>query len=171
MNGKRYRIIFIVYVVFFVLGYLLGSQNQNKVASTHKYLITKDGVFSDSSYWFSIYHDNRYWLVNKSGKVYDVYQDFQGSQFKTSPFVSGIDVDYETGEVDQKMLSFIPKDIPKIIFEINLNEKYITTTKSAVIYLTDIDDIIVCSSVLQTVGEYLDSGKIFLFKDGKLYLL
>jgi len=169
MVRRRYKVIFFVYTMFFVLWVFFALINANREDTSQNTLVTRNDL--PSNYWFMVYYNNRYWLVNKNGKIYDVYQDYTDSQLITSPFVSGINVNYETGELDKKALALIPKDIPKIIFEINLNEKYITTTKSAIIYLTDVDDIIACSSILRTVGEYLDSGKIFLFKNGKLYLL
>lgn len=169
MLKKRYKIVFFIYATSLVLWDFLGLSSLNNVNNLYKSASSKDE--RSSNYWFSIYYNERYWFVDKDGKIYDVYQDYPDSQIKTSPFVSGINVNSETGELDKKMLTFIPKDIPKIVFEINLSEKYITTTKSAIIYLTDVNDIATCSSILRTVGEYLDSGKVFLFKNGKLYLL
>lgn len=167
---KRYKLVFFLYITFFVFlnfsSLSVGGKNNDR------FNFTLEKSKYSSEYWFSIYYKDRYWLVDKNGLIYDVYQESsENSLLKTSPFISGVKINDETGEVDKKMLEFIPKEIPKVVFEINLSEKYITTTKSSIIYLTDIEDVILCLSVLRTVGDYLDPGKVFVFKNGKLYLL
>uniref|UniRef100_A0A7C5YA39 DUF4894 domain-containing protein n=1 Tax=Fervidobacterium nodosum TaxID=2424 RepID=A0A7C5YA39_9BACT len=168
--SKRYNFVFFLYLIFFVFWNVLNLSAVDKNNESSQPTALKHE--SSSEYWFSIYYKDRYWFVDKNGKIYDVYRDYPHDLvFRTSPFISGITVNDETGKLDRELLSFIPKDIPKVIYEINLTEKYITTTKSSIIYLTDVEDIIPCSNVLKTVGEYLDSGKVFVFKNGKLYLL
>ncbi|MEN3041846.1 MAG: DUF4894 domain-containing protein [Fervidobacterium sp.] len=169
-NNKRYKIAFIIYTLLILWSTFLNTMQTKNSKELSRYPIGGENSTS-SNYWFLIYYVDRFWYVNEDGKIYDVCQEYGNICNNISPFVTGIKVDNETGELDRRMLNFIPKNIPRIIYEINLNEKYITTTKSAIIYFTDISDIDECSSVLKTVGDYLDSGKIFLFKNGKLYLL
>ncbi|MCX7653181.1 MAG: DUF4894 domain-containing protein [Fervidobacterium sp.] len=169
-SNKRYRIALVVYTTLILWSIFLSTIRTKDVEELFKYPSRGENSTS-SDYWFLIYYVDRFWYVNKDGKIYDLCQEYGNVCNNISPFVTGIKIDNETGELDRRMLTFIPKDIPRIIYEINLNEKYITTTKSAIIYFTDINDIDECSSVLKTVGDYLDSGKIFLFKNGKLYLL
>ncbi|MFN3692411.1 MAG: hypothetical protein ACK4R7_05925 [Fervidobacterium sp.] len=125
------------------------------------------------TFWFTIFYNQRYWYVNKDGKIFDVYQECseQYSEFYTMPFVSGLQIIAETGEIEKSFLNFIPRDIPNIVFEINLKEKYIVTTKSAIIYVTSLDEIIPCVSILKTLGEYLDAGRVYLYKGRKIYSL
>lgn len=188
---KRFKHILAIYLLFFAWwgtwksSYLSVSPNfsvrqeeslANSVSS-NDYSDYSSSTLNEGNqaFWFVVFYKQRYWYVSKEGKIFDLYQEFcEDSHFRSirsKSFVSGLRVIDESGEVDKKLLMFIPKDIPEVVFEINLQEKYIATTKSAIIYVTTLDDIIPCVSVLKTIGDYLDAGKIYLYRSRKLYSL
>ncbi len=152
---KRYKVILFIYILFFIFWLALFISQKHTLTSK-----------SENLYWFSIYYKKRVWLVDKNVKIYDVLQE---DELDSSFFVTGLDIDEENGTVSANSISLIPKDIPNIVFEINIKEKYISTVNSSIIYLTNIEDVENCINVLKTIGQYLDSGKRFIFKNGKLY--
>ncbi|MFN4223688.1 MAG: hypothetical protein ACK4E1_02605 [Fervidobacterium nodosum] len=152
---KRYNVILFIYIVFFIFWIALFISQKHTLA-----------LKGENFYWFSIYYKKRVWFVDKNAKIYNVLPE---DDLNSSFFVTGLDIDEENGTVSASLISLIPKDIPDIVFEINLKEKYISTVNSSVIYLTNIEDIENCINILKTIGQYLDSGKRFIFKSGKLY--
>ncbi len=121
------------------------------------------------TYWFSILYGERFWKVDTTGCIYDVYPNDDSSLLSAEPFVTGLDVNVIEGRVISPFLKYLPPTIPSGVFEINLKEKYIITKNSAVVYVTDISDIQSCVNALNLMWYYMDSEKVYLFKNGRIY--
>jgi len=126
---------------------------------------------STPTYWFSIAYDERFWKVDTDGRIYDIYPNDDIAVLTAGPFVTGLDVDVIRGRVISPFLKYLPSTIPSGVFEINLREKYIVTKNSAVVYVTDISDIQPCVNALTLMWYYMDSKKIYLFKNGRIYTI
>ncbi|MGC8955446.1 MAG: hypothetical protein ACP5JS_05020 [Fervidobacterium sp.] len=151
---KRYNVVLLIYVLVLIAWVATSAEKTENSIATH------------NVYWFSLYYEQRIWLVNDYGKIYDVLPE---DKMDSAPIVTGLTINEINGQIKDKLLIYVPKQIPSTIFEINLAEKYVTTVNAAIIYLTSLEDISNCLSVLRTVGQYLDTGKKYLFKNGKLY--
>jgi len=131
-------------------------------------VIEENNTKKEDDYWFSIYYDERFWKVNTDEKVYEVYPvDY----LDVSPIVTGVNLDVLEGKISDNSLIYLPSKIPDFVFEINIAEKYITTQNSAIVYVTDLSDIIPCINTLKMTFRYLDFGKIYLYRNGRIYIL
>lgn len=150
-------------IIFYII--LLSFSTYHAKAST-----TKE-IRSDSkpTYWFSIFYSERFWKVDRNGRIYDIYPNDDMAVLMAGPFVTGLEVDITEGRVISPFLKYLPTTIPLGVFEINLKEKYIITKNSAVVYITDISDIQSCVNTLALMWYYMDSKKIYLFKNGRIY--
>ncbi len=153
----------LIVIIFYII-LLLFSTYHAKASTTNK--ISAESI---QTYWFSIFYSERFWKVDTDGRIYDIYPNDDIAVLPAGPFVTGLDVDVIKGRVISPFLKYLPSRIPSGVFEINLKEKYIITKNSAVVYITDISDIQSCVNTLALMWYYMDSNKIYLFKNGRIY--
>ncbi|MGB4262395.1 MAG: hypothetical protein WBJ29_02455 [Fervidobacterium sp.] len=157
---KRYVVFIVIYLIFFFswIGNLQTRHGTEEI----------ENRIDDKYYWFSIYYNDRFWKVNVDGKVYDIYPiDY----LNISPVVTGLILNVTEGKVDGSSMLYLPAKIPEFVFEINVESKYITTENSAIIYVTDASDIVSCLNALKIAFRYLSFGKVYLYKNGRIYVL
>jgi len=156
---RRY-VVFILFYSICLFSWVISLQGNQ--------VIEENDTKKEDDYWFSIYYDERFWKVNTDEKVYDVYPvDY----LNVSPLVTGVNLDVLEGKISDNTLIYLPSKIPEFVFEINIAEKYITTQNSAIVYVTDLSDIIPCINTLKMTFRYLDFGKIYLYRNGRIYIL
>jgi len=153
---KKYTVVLIIYSVLLIFSLNIKQE---------KIVVTRYG---EPAYWFSIYYDTRIWKINTEGRIYDVCGE---DSLELGPFVTGLDIDIANGIIIDNRLRHIPLRIPEGVFEINLDEKYVVTKNSAVVYITDIAEIQSCLNAIVIAWQYLDSDTIYLYKNGKIYTI
>ncbi len=128
--------------------------------------IKKRNSGDDSNVWFYLYELNKFWIVDKTGKIIDLKR--HNAYYR--PFVTGVEID-ENGKVVSSELSFLPEDIPDGVFEINLKEKYVVTSNSAIVHLVDLEDLKSCLIQISIKKDSFETGKQYIYRNRKFFVI
>lgn len=117
---------------------------------------------------FILPYNFRLWLVDRNGKIFDLIQCT--SQFKEVPIIRIPNdfIDEINGIIAQDILKFIPKEIPKIVYEINFMDNSFILLNNAKIYFEDIEKLAVYFENLKIWYKYTNVNEVYYIKDDML---